>query len=98
MIKVSQQAATVLVESLRQSGVGPEQGLRLQRQGSSYSLEVDSPNDEDEVIRHENSVVLIVEPQVSDEIGDALIDIADSPEGPRLVMRPLEQGEDQEEE
>jgi hypothetical protein len=39
------------------------------------------------VIEDEGATVVIVGPEVHDEIGDATIDVADSGAGPELVLR-----------
>jgi hypothetical protein len=48
-------------------------------------LETDHPAEEDLVIEDEGATVVIVGPEVHDEIGDATIDVADSGAGPELV-------------
>jgi Fe-S cluster assembly iron-binding protein IscA len=87
MILVSELAKTVLLESLQASGASPDQGLRLRVGASGFLLETDQPNEQDRVIQHEGANVVIVDPDIEVAIGDAIIDITDSPEGPELVFR-----------
>jgi hypothetical protein len=87
MIQLSDIAATVLLESLRASGVGPDKGLRLKEKDSKMTLNLDIPGNEDRVIRHGKSVVLIVDQDTEKDIGDALVDIDDKHKRNRLVLR-----------
>jgi len=87
MIEVSEIAASALVQSLNLSGVNLEQGFRLKRQEDRFALEIDSPTDDDRVITQEGSIVLIVDQDTEDEVGDARIDVEERPDGPQLVMR-----------
>ncbi len=87
MILVSELAKTVLVESLQASGIPPDQGLRLRVGANGFLLETDQPTQQDRVIQHEGAAVVIVDAGIESAIGDAIIDVADSPEGPELVFR-----------
>ena len=87
MILVSELAKTVLLGSLQASGISPDQGLRLRVGANGFLLETDQPAQQDRVIQHEGATVLIVDPDIEDAIGDAIIDVADNPEGPELVFR-----------
>lgn len=87
MILVSELAKTVLLESLQASGVPSDQGLRLRVSANGFLLETDQPTQQDRVIQHEGAAVVIVDTGIESAIGDAIIDVADSPEGPELVFR-----------
>ena len=87
MILVSELAKSALLESLQQSGMTHGQALRLTASQGSFTLEVDRPTENDRVIRHGNSPVLIVDPETEEELGYAMIDIHDSAQGPALVFR-----------
>ncbi|MFO7773741.1 MAG: hypothetical protein R6U93_02245 [Dehalococcoidia bacterium] len=87
MIEVSELAANALVQSLEASGVEPEKGFRLTKQENRFALEIDSPAEADRVIRHEGAIALIVDQVTEEEVGDALIDVEDRPDGPQLMMR-----------
>jgi hypothetical protein len=68
-------------------GVEPDKGFRLTRQEDRFALEIDSPAEQDRVIRHEGAIALIVDQTTEEEVGDALIDVEDRPDGPQLMMR-----------
>jgi Fe-S cluster assembly iron-binding protein IscA len=86
MILVSELAKKVLRESLEASGVPQHWGLRLKVKQDQLLLETDHPAEEDLVIEDEGTTVVIVGPEVHDEIGDATIDVADNGAGPALVL------------
>ena len=87
MITVSAQAALIILESLKETGLSPTEGLRLTFEENRFSLNVDTVTHEDRTISHEGSVVLIIEPGVEEIIGEALIDVEEGPEGPRLLIK-----------
>ena len=87
MIEVSELAATAMVQSLRASNVPSDRGFRLREREDKFSLEIDSPTENDRVIRHEEAIVLIVDPDVEDKVGDVVIDVEEMPDGPQLMMR-----------
>jgi hypothetical protein len=61
MIRVSEIASQAILGALQASGAGPDKGLRLKRQDIGLSLCVDTPQDNDHVIWHDNSMVLMVD-------------------------------------
>jgi hypothetical protein len=87
MIQISEIAAMVILETLEASGVGPDKGLRLKRNNAGLSLHIDVPMSNDHVICHKKSVILIVDKDTDKNVGDALVDIDEGPEEPRLVLR-----------
>lgn len=89
MISVSEQAKAILWETLQESGIPQDQGLRLQPGVDGFVLGLDKPNGDDRVIRHRNVPVLFIDGQLDDEVDDLLIDIAEDPEGSHLTLRRL---------
>lgn len=87
MVEVSELAATAMGQSLRASGVGPDKGFRLRKREKRFTLEIDNPAEDDQVIRHEEAIVLILDQDVKEEIGNIVIDVEERPEGPQLIMR-----------
>jgi hypothetical protein len=87
MIQVSEIAAMVILETLQASGAGPDKGLRLKREDIGLSLHIDTPKNNDNIIWHNKSVVLIVDKDTEKRLGEALVDIDEGPEEPRLVLR-----------
>ncbi|MEA1872354.1 MAG: hypothetical protein U9M91_03070 [Chloroflexota bacterium] len=87
MIEVSELAANALVQSLNVSGVSPDKGFRLTKKEDRFALEIDSPGEEDRVIKHEGAIALMVDQGIEEEVGDVLIDVEERPDGPQLMMR-----------
>jgi len=87
MISISQLAASVIAETLKESGVPTGQSLRLIREKRGFSLQVDRPAESDRVIRYGGDIVLIVDKDFEDRTGGARIDVEETPEGIDLVMR-----------
>jgi Fe-S cluster assembly iron-binding protein IscA len=87
MIMVSDQAAEVLLESLQQSGIAPEEGLRLKAIDNGCELALDSPTEGDRVIERDGSTLIIVQEELDAAIGEAVIDVQDTPNGLELTLR-----------
>jgi hypothetical protein len=87
VIQVSEIAAMAILETLQASGVGPDKGLRLKQEDIGLSLRIDAPKDNDNVTWHNKSVILIVDRDTEKNIGDALVDVDESSEEARLVLR-----------
>ena len=87
MIEVSELAANALVQSLKASGVEPDKGFRLTKQEDRFALEIDSPAEDDRIIKHGEAIALMVDQGIEKEVGDVLIDVEDRPDGPQLMMR-----------
>jgi len=87
MIEMSELAANVLVQSLHASGVEPDKGFRLTKKEGSFALEIDSPAEDDRVIKHGEAIALMVDQDTEEEVGDVLIDVEERPDGPQLMMR-----------
>jgi hypothetical protein len=52
-----------------------------------FTLKLDIPKHTDRVVRYEGNVVLIVERDLENDIGDARIDVEENAHGCNLVMR-----------
>jgi transcription elongation GreA/GreB family factor len=87
VIEVSELAANALAQSLRMSGVEPERAFRLTKQEDVFALAIDSPAQEDRVVEHDGTVVLMVDQDTEEEVGEVLIDVENRPNGPQLLMR-----------
>ncbi len=90
MIEVSELAATALLESLRVSGVGPDRGLRLIEKEGTFILDIDSPAEDDRVLRLNEDTVIIVSRDIEERCGAALIDVEEGPNGNKLTLRSVD--------
>jgi hypothetical protein len=86
MIEVTERARAILVTSLEGSGVSPDQGMRLQEQENRMALNVDTPTENDHVIKHQERTVLIVDRELGERFSDAVIDVGEGPTGPQLTI------------
>jgi hypothetical protein len=88
MITISEQAKAALWTSLQQSGIPTYQGLRLQAGSEGFMLEIDTPTEDDRVIRHRDTPVIIIDGTLDEKIDDLIIDITDTTQGPQLTIQP----------
>lgn len=86
MVKITERASEVILESLQASGIDPDMGLRLMEENGEFSLDIDSVMDDDHVIEYKDCTILIVEKELEEVVGDVLIDITDTPDGAQLTM------------
>jgi hypothetical protein len=86
MITVTQDVIEALYETLIESGLAGVDALRLNENGETFQLEVDEPRREDRVIWFRDNPILAIAPAVEDALGDAVIDLADSDDGERLML------------
>ena len=86
MVRITDRASEIILESLQASGIEPGMGLRLFEEDGEFSLDIDSVMDEDRVIEYKESTILIVEKELEEMVGDVLIDITDTPDGAQLTM------------
>lgn len=87
MVEVSELAAMAMGQSLRASSVEADKGFRLTKGEEGFTLEIDNPTEKDQVIKHEETIVLIVDQGVEEEVGNVVIDVEEGQEGPQLMMR-----------
>ena len=86
-INVSDTAMEALFETLKASEVEEGKGLRLREEGPLLTLSLDTPRANDTVIDHDGTIVLIVNRDIEQGIGDATVDVDTEQEEPRLVLR-----------
>lgn len=87
MITVSEPAKQMLKSMLGAQGADPQTGLRLRRvKPRSYTLTVDKEAPGDQVVKHEGSKVLLVDKELADSLEGNTIGLADTAQGPTLIM------------
>ncbi|MCI0440015.1 MAG: hypothetical protein L0177_12930 [Chloroflexi bacterium] len=88
MLKITAPAALVMMQALIDSEIGPDKGLRLiKAEDHRLTLDVDSPCENDRVVRYLGSTLLIVDRGLDDSLGNAVIDLGKGPDGLELVIR-----------
>ncbi|NLV72955.1 MAG: hypothetical protein GXY46_10215 [Actinobacteria bacterium] len=86
MIQVSEAASTALLEALEDASVPPEAGYRLAATEGVYKLRLDRPSSDDRVIREEERVVFMVEPEVDDALEGVVLDLKEG-DSKRLTLQ-----------
>lgn len=87
MISVTERAKQELKRILVDNVDNPLAGLRLTSDESGQlGLSIDVETKDDQVVKHDNAKVLIVENNLADSLSKVTIDVKDTQEGPKLVI------------
>ncbi|MFC2058216.1 hypothetical protein ACFLTS_01035 [Chloroflexota bacterium] len=88
MVKITDPAKDELKNILSlQNSADPEICLRLiQTAPGQFDLTADKEKEDDQVIEHQGSKMLLVGKELADILDGLTIDCEDSPEGPSLIM------------
>jgi hypothetical protein len=88
MVEVTNTAAGLLLASIEASSLQDDQSLRLVHQPDvGYALAVDSAQEDDQIHETEGRSVLLVAPDVAEQLEEAVIDVEQGPQGPRLTIQ-----------
>jgi Fe-S cluster assembly iron-binding protein IscA len=87
MLTLTQAAGSYLTEVLNQANAPDEASLRLLEEGGSLKLAVDRPTPEDTTLDHEGKTVLVVDSRVAAALDQNTLDVNQTPEGPRFVLK-----------
>jgi Fe-S cluster assembly iron-binding protein IscA len=88
MVELASTAAGLLLASIEASSLQGDQSLRLVHHPDlGYALAVDSAHDDDEVHESQGRTVLLVAPDVAENLEEAVIDVQQGPQGPRLTIQ-----------
>lgn len=92
MLSVTDKAVDILAQSLEASEANEGQSLRLARtpQGE-FGLAIDEEREGDQVVKHAEKPILVVDQEVSSALDGAVLDVVESPEGQRLTLRMAEE-------
>ena len=87
MIGVTDRAKQELKKLLANNVDNPLAGLRLTtNESQQLGLGIDIEREDDQVVEHDGSKVLIVEKELADSLIEVSLDVEDTPEGPKLVI------------
>ena len=98
-LTVTDDATTALKQVL--DNVDHEEGqvLRLVFDGEGeLNLALDNQNDDDQVVAQEGDTIMVIEPDVSERLDGAVLDVKESEDGMAFTVRPAEGEEGGEEE
>lgn len=88
MLQVTDKALDAIAQTLDANAVEEEQALRLGlSETGQLGLVLDNPRAGDEVVRLGERPVLLVEPEVSQSVAGAVLDVAETPSGAQLTIR-----------
>ncbi len=87
MLNVTEKAAASLKDSLELSRRGESDVLRLTPRAEGLGLALDEEREGDQVVVYEESTVLVIQPDLSQELDGATVDLVDTPEGGRLIIQ-----------
>ena len=74
-LKLTKLACEILLETIRESKIPPGKGLRLEECDDGLTLKIDRPSTDDQVIKKDQDLIIIVNRELEKKIGSATIDI-----------------------
>ena len=74
-IQISKLAREVLLETVVESELSPDEGLRMEEVGGKLILSTDKPSPNDHTVKAKDHTLIIVDKELEQKIGDATIDI-----------------------
>jgi len=87
MVNVTDRAKNVLKSALSRSGEERGTGLRVEiSEEGTCSLFPDREKAGDQVVEHQGEVLLLIGEEASQPLDGATIDLAETPEGDRLIV------------
>ena len=88
-LTVTDSATAALKEVLENVEHEPEQILRLVFDGQGeLNLALDNAKDDDQVVEQEGDKIMVIEPEVSQRLEGAVLDVKESEEGMAFTIRP----------
>jgi Fe-S cluster assembly iron-binding protein IscA len=92
MLQVTDKALDAMAQTLDAKAVEDDQALRLAlTETGQLGLALDNRREGDEVVSKDQRPVLVVEPEISEHVNGAVLDIADTPGGAQLTISMPEQ-------
>lgn len=86
MVNITPEAAQVLAQTAEANQIPEGEVLRLVPADQGLGLQSGTPEATDELLKHEETTVLAVPADVSASLGDAIIEIKDTEQGPQLTI------------
>ena len=91
MLEVTDAAIDCLGEAIESQEIGEAQAFRLTIAApDQLGLTVGEEQEGDQVITQGDRTVLLVDPETSGTLDGAALDAVETPDGPRLTMRPAD--------
>ncbi len=83
---VTERASVHLHEALDNTPHEDNEVLRLIQSQGEFSLLLDKQQEDDQVIEHAKSAVMVIEPEVSQSLSGVTLDVIETPEGSKLSL------------
>jgi hypothetical protein len=87
MLIVTEAASIRLAAKLTRKRVGDDVAMRFVRKQRGWRLRPDKPEPEDVAFAYDGRTVLVLGPQVAQQLTDRTLDARKTPAGPRLRLR-----------
>lgn len=86
-LTVTDQAAAALKQYLESQDHEVEQVLRMVSDGEgNHGFTLDTPNPGDQVVEHNGEAVMVIEPDISEDLTDNTLDLKETPSGISLTL------------
>lgn len=86
-LTVTDQAAAALSQYLESQAREEEQVLRLIADGEgNHRFTLDTPNPGDQVVEHNGEAVMVIEPEISEDLADNVLDLKETSSGISLTL------------
>jgi iron-sulfur cluster assembly protein len=86
-LTVTEQAAAALKQYLETQEGEEDQVLRLVSDGEGHhGFSLDTPNSDDQIVEHDGEPVMVIEPTISEDLSDNILDLKETPSGVSLTL------------
>ena len=86
-LTVTEQAAAALKQYLETQEREEDQVLRLVSDGEgNHGFSLDTPNSDDQIVEHDGEPVMVIEPTISEDLSDNILDLKETPSGVSLTL------------
>jgi len=83
---LSKVAKEVLSQTIKESEIPPDRGLRLKECEGGLTLTIDSPSNGDRIVKRNNRILIIIDKKLEKQIGESTIDISHFKKDAKLVI------------
>lgn len=87
MFTITNAAGEHLSTLLEDANASQEVAIRFVIEDSTLTPKMDNARPGDTTFEHEDRTVLVLDPEVSDSLGEATLDVQPTDDGPTLVLR-----------
>lgn len=83
---VTEEAGRYLAEALDRAGAPLDAAVRVERGTEAWIMRIDVPGPDDETFDHEGRTVLVLDPDVAEELEGTTLEIQRTGEGAKLTL------------